>query len=393
MEKDGEKLCKTEVVIMLKKLISATLALLFIGVSITSAQKKKESDELPVVVNYLEYSLPKVLFKVDVTLQQVHCVPGPFAKYASSKLGIEPEINTEKSVWSMKSIKVSSVSLPDAACRYILESSPENEVLQLNVTPEGLLSGVGTSVNGTYVMPDVAKSIQVANAQVVEPYSIDTYNFLEYIVDSVFVEVKGPKNVITKQFDPNSPYHYDVKNEEMVVQDVLDKIYDLRTDRTDLLRGDREIDENASLSTILKNYDKMEKEYFALFLGCSDTVEQKYTLYVDPVNMKTGQVAFRISESSGIVDTKDSSAKPVILTYSGVQLPMRPAAQLSGSDLAYRIPAVANVTVSYDNAALMSFNAIIPQWGVIQKFTANELNNLKIDFYSQYGSLKSVVKR
>ena len=137
----------------------------------------------------------------------------------------------------------------------------------------------------------------------------------------------------------------------------------------------------------------MEKEYFALFLGCSDTVEQKYTLYVDPVNMKTGQVAFRISESSGIVDTKDSSAKPVILTYSGVQLPMRPAAQLSGSDLAYRIPAVANVTVSYDNAALMSFNAIIPQWGVIQKFTANELNNLKIDFYSQYGSLKSVVKR
>ena len=61
--------------------------------------------------------------------------------------------------------------------------------------------------------------------------------------------------------------------------------------------------------------------------------------------------------------------------------------------MAYRIPAVANVTVSYDNAALMSFNAIIPQWGVIQKFTANELNNLKIDFYSQYGSLKSVVKR
>ncbi len=370
-----------------------SLALLFVGVSMANAQKKKETDDFPLPVSYLEYSLPKVLFKVDVTLQQIHYVPGPFAKYASSKLGIEPEITSEKSVWSLQGVKFSSVSIPDAACRYSIASSPENEILQLSVTPDGLLSGVGVSSDYVFIMPNVGVNIQSAEARALQPYAVDTYNFLEYVVDSAFVEVRGPKNVVTMQFDPNSPYHYELNDEEVAVQDILDKIYDLRTDRTDLIRGDREVEDSESLTTILAKYDQMEKEYFALFLGASDTALHTYTLYIDPVNAKTGQIAFRVSEDSGIADVKDSSAKPVILTYGNVQMPVRSAVQPIEQELAYRVPAISNVTVSYDNKSLMTFNAVIPQWGVIQKFTSKELNDLKIEFYPQYGSLKSVVRR
>lgn len=375
---------------MNKRLICLLILSFMVG-SFVSAQKKKDPDEIPTVVYEMEYSLPKVLFKVDLTLQEIHNLPGPYSQYAESKLGIVPSIQSEESVWAMKGVKITPVSVPDAECRYTIQSSPDNPILQLSVTPDGMLAGVGVNSNSGVTTSVVSANIVNAEAVAKNPYSVGTYNFLEYVVDSVFVEVKGPKNVVTQQFDPNSPYHYNVKSSEEAVKEILDKIYDLRIDRNDLLRGDREVDESASMATILKNYEKLEKEYFALFLGSSDTAVHNYTLYIDPVNINTGQVAFRISESRGVVNAKDNSAKPVILTYSNVQKPLQAPAQLAAQDLAYRVPATARVTVSYDNSELISFNTIIPQWGVVQKFSDYELSNLQLQFYPEYGTLKSAV--
>ena len=377
---------------IMKKCIVSLLSLFFASTLIVDAQKKKDVvEEVPVIVYQMEYSLPKVVYKIDVALQEIHNVPGPLVKYAQSKLGIEPKITSEASVWSMKGMSISPVSVPDAACRYIIESSPENPMLQLSVTPNGLLSGVGTSANTEFKPFNAGANIVNSNVAVKDLHTINTYNFLEYVVDSVFVEVKGPKNTVTKQFDPNSPYHYEIKSDEVAIQEILDKIYELRTDRNDLLRGDREVEDDASLATILKSYDAMEHEYMALFLGASDTVVHNYTLYVEPANVKTGQVIFRVSATKGIVDIKDSSAKPVILTYSNVQTSLRQTVQPVITDLVYRVPVTAQVKVSYDNSELMSFNSIIPQWGVVQKFSDIELSKLRLEFYEQYGSLKSAV--
>ena len=83
--------------------------------------------------------------------------------------------------------------------------------------------------------------------------------------------------------------------------------------------------------------------------------------------------------------------RSVILTYSNVQTSLRQTVQPVITDLVYRVPVTAQVKVSYDNSELMSFNSIIPQWGVIQKFSDIELSKLRLEFYEQYGSLKSAV--
>lgn len=390
MEENGEEFRKTKMVNM-RRIYSCLVLAMVLFATVANAQKKKDEVILPPFIMQLEYSLPRVLYKVDVTLQEVHKVPGIYASKAKEVLGIDPEIMSEGSQWSMEGVKISQFSEPDPKCRYTFESSPENETLQLEVTPDGLLAGMGTKSSLTAQFESAQADIEKADVKVQQLYEIQNFNMLNYVVDSVFVEVKGPKNSVTMQFDPNSPYHYDVKTGDNVLSEVLDKIYELREDRNDLLRGDREIDENASLSTILKNYDKLESDYFALFLGSSDTVYHNYTLYVTPENIKTGQVIFRVSESKGMTDVKDASAMPVILTYNNVQMPTRQAVVPVFHELAYRVPATATVTVSYNNKELTRFRSIIPQWGVIQKFTPTELMRLNMEFYPEYGSLKSVV--
>lgn len=396
MEKDGEEFCKTKMVKRLPVMRSVffLMVVALMGLTFTSvAQKKKDVEEVPQLEMRLDYSLPKVLFKVDVKLQEIHSVPGPYHSYASSMLGIEPDIVSEGSKWSLSGMSITPFYVPDQACRFSMVSTLENELVQLSVTPDGLLAGVGVTTD--YNMPVSGGEAVLNSSDVKTPklYEVGSFNFLEYIVDSVFVEVKGPRNTVTQQFDPNSPYHYEIKRDTQAVREILDKIYDLRTDRNDLLRGDRELEENVSLSTVLSRYDKLEKEYFALFLGVNDTLEHSYTFYVEPQNIKTGQVVLRISESKGVVSAKESSAKPLILTYGSVMLPQQTAETPMEGDLAYRVAASTTITVSYDNRELTKFNAIIPQWGVIQCFTPLELSRLRLEFYPQYGTLKSAVEK
>ena len=75
--------------------------------------QKKKDEVIPVFTMQLEYSLPRVLYKVDVTLREVHSVPGVYAARAKELLGIEPNIMSEGSEWSMQGIQISQFSEPD----------------------------------------------------------------------------------------------------------------------------------------------------------------------------------------------------------------------------------------------------------------------------------------
>ncbi len=372
----------------MKRVITFALALLLAAPLATplAAQKKKEGTD----ALRFEYGLPKVLFRIDLVLEEVHKIPGPYVSYAQRALGIRPEVTSEQSEWRVKSIAIDPVSVPDPECKFVLTSS-ENGSLQLSLTPDGMLAGAGTYAGS---FPE----LKGGEADFSEPYrrpvrvtEISNYNYLEYSVDSVFIEVPGPKNTVTYRFDPESPSHYSLKSDAQSVREIVDKLYDLREDRNDLLRGDRE-PEGGSLKTILKEYDELEREYLELFLGSEQKLLHHYTLWIEPKNGKNdSQVAFRVSPTEGLVGERDVSSQAYLLTYSNLIIPEGSSETPSETELAYRIPATARVALTESGREIIAFNCVIPQWGLTAKFLPQWLNELNLEFYPNYGSLKSAV--
>ena len=72
-------------------------------------QKKRELST-PVSVSYM---LPKISFKVEVTMERVKLIPGPFRQYAEQQLGIGPDINAAGEEWELKDIRIIPQALPD----------------------------------------------------------------------------------------------------------------------------------------------------------------------------------------------------------------------------------------------------------------------------------------
>ena len=76
MEENGEEFRKTKMVNM-RRIYSCLVLAMVLFATVANAQKKKDEVIVPPFIMQLEYSLPRVLYKVDVTLQEVHKVMLP----------------------------------------------------------------------------------------------------------------------------------------------------------------------------------------------------------------------------------------------------------------------------------------------------------------------------
>lgn len=67
----------------------------------------------------------------------------------------------------------------------------------------------------------------------------------------------------------------------------------------------------------------------------------------------------------------------------------------ASSAIYYRVPATATVSLMKVNEVLQSFPTVVPQLGVIKTIPTDVISNegLSLEFYPQYGSLKSINKK
>ena len=67
-----------------------------------SAQKKKEVYS---VVN-VNYCLPKVEYRLEITMECTRSVPGPYWKHAEKELGMTPKIVQQTERWRVKGVEI-----------------------------------------------------------------------------------------------------------------------------------------------------------------------------------------------------------------------------------------------------------------------------------------------
>ena len=108
-------------------------------------------------------------------------------------------------------------------------------------------------------------------------------------------------------------------------------------------------------------------------------------------------VAFRFTEDKGISAAKNVTAQAYMLKLDNVVVPASKPVSGEGSEAAifYRVPATADLLLMKGNEEVLSMKAIVPQLGEIKKFPINVIANdgLSLEFYPEYGALKSVGKK
>lgn len=357
------------------------------------AQKRKENLTTPVNVNYC---LPKVAFEVKVTLECTEYMPGPYRSYAEKELGQKPEISEYKERWAIRNIEVTPVSMPDEKAVYSVSASGDYQPIMLHLSAEGFLAGVSAGQGGAFTDQQKAayKGEGLEEETVINIMKFNTYNNLKEVLDTnyTYQEVDGE---MKKIWDPI--VRYAPKTEKDNVKEALSEIFRIRSERVKLLGAENNVPDGKSLEIILKEFDRMERNYLSLFMGKKATKKAVRTFICTPEKSGDEVVAFRFTESGGIAPAKNVTAQAYMLKVENAVVPASKPVAGEGNESAifYRVPATADVVLMKANEELLNFRAVVPQLGEIKKFPINVISNegLALEFYPQYGALKSISRK
>lgn len=348
----------------------------------------------------VNYCLPKVEYRLEVTMECIHSVPGPYWKYAEKELGMTPKIVKEEERWRIKGVEICPQYLPDEKATYAISAHTEYTPIALQLSAEGFLAGVASRAEGSEAGCGVDGRVWYEPAEEREEGRIDilnlrTYNHLKEVLDSnyTFHEVDGE---MKKIWDPI--VRYTRKTEADNVKEAVSEIFRIRSERVRLLNAENQVPDGKSLEIILDGYERMEDDYLSLFMGKTVKREVKRVVVCSLAAPGDAAIAFRFSEKEGLADAKNVSAQAYALQVADVTVPASRSTGDTGDELAiyYRVPAVGELQlVRGSRDVVFRTRTVVPQYGEIKRFPVEVITNegLSLEFYPQYGSLKSVKKR
>ena len=352
-----------------------------------SGQKKRE---LTTQVS-VDYTLPKISYDVVVTMECSRLIPGPFRQYAEQQLGVSPEITSEGEEWMIKKIQFVPRALPDPKAMYTVNASGEYNSILLNITPDGFLAGVGSgTTNQTRNEDIIYEEVKNNSESGINYVRFGIRSTQKEVLDSNFTEMEV-EGEIRKVWDPIE--RQVLKESEDYVKEITEDIFAIRKKRLDMLAA------GTATAEALKAMDKFEANYMSLFMGKKETREVVQTFSYVPEKADESVVLFRFSANDGITAKNNVSAIPYIVELKNIYVPKKEAAQAGNSrpvpSLSYREPAVADLCLLKGKENVMTVRCVIPQLGFIKQFPLDVINNegISIDFYPQYGSLKSIMKK
>jgi hypothetical protein len=338
----------------------------------------------------LDYALPATAFRVEVTIECLEFVPGPFHAHAARQLGVAAAGERRQS-WRVKAIRVTPVAVPDERHRYTLELPGDHGALQLALSPEGFLAGAGGAVPAMTPAPD-REMLYTAPAARAGEATIEYARFgvestLEEVLDSNFtmLEVEGEQRRV---WDPIE--RHVLKEAAGLVPEVTAGIFAIRRKRLDALTSPGGIT-GESIAALAA----LEEAYLSLFLGKTVAREETRLFTYTPVKAGEATTLFRLSESRGVTGREEVAAVPYRVEVTNAVVAPAPAVEASPGrpGLTYLVPAMADLRVYRGESLLLEERHVVPQLGHARQFPLDVIGSgVSIEFYPCHGSIKSVTR-
>jgi hypothetical protein len=341
----------------------------------------------------LYYALPKTKIQVDVWVEKVEVIRGPFAEYAGRLLGLDnvPRVNSES--YHLAGISLSTFHEVDPDHYYFVRvPSKGTEGLRFSLSPEGFLQSASldvpeksrkthelTDVSGKlprpefvdFTVPNIIERVDTFIRRI----SVDTTTFEEIFFRKTFIE----------------------KTTEQKAREAADFILKLEDHRLSLITGYQEVNYSAEVMQYMNEQLRdLQDEYLALFKGKKVTSKSHYTFTFEPKAGKENEplTLFRFATNRGIIDKELPLGEQVQIYFSAAgqtrkiathQL-LRDAAKPKNTGFYYRVPEKAKINVRMGNEILEETYFLVNQLGVVSFLPYESVQ--EIQFHPETGSVK-----
>ena len=308
----------------------------------------------------LVYSLPSTSVRLEVKAQKESFFAGPYAKYAQKYLGVEARQRDVVS-YTVTSVKMSSFVEADQSARYQLEPGMGMQAF-LALTSQGLVSvSAGSQETTQWRFPSEKKA--------------------DFSDRGLTSNLTSEAATLYRNVKSESAYNKVAVQQEMVVQKSLESrakeaaemIFSLRKKRVQIVTGDTDATfSGEAMASAVAEIARLEREYMSMFIGYSEYSEQEMNYDVVPSKANESQlyVAFRLSDSKGLVPSDDLSGKPYLLEFAAdsIEIPAGKNERVKGKLAHYRIPAICTVKLTDGVNVLLQSRMPVYQLGLESTF-------------------------
>lgn len=321
-----------------------------------------DAQTVPDPEGYVTYSLPSTTITLDVEAVQEKFFAGPYAAYAEKYLGIKVR-QKDEATCQLVQISMTPYVEADHGRRYSF-NVPKGNIASsfLKLTSSGLVSlydaGLGKEtiwrfpikVNGDFSDKGVSANLTSESATL---YKSDRK-------DAVYNKVSVQQNVVVE------------KSLEKKAAETAEMILNIRKQRLQIVTGDTDATYSGeAMGAAVAELTRLEEEYMTLFVGYSQCQTQRMRFDVVPDAGRTNQmyVAFRLSDSAGLLPADNLSGRPVVMEIDTIEF--APAEMPSVEDpkekrpvmVYYRIPAACTVRLMNGTELLLQSRMPVYQLG------------------------------
>lgn len=342
----------------MKKLIFAGLFLV-IATGISAQGGFALTEGVPAML----YSLPKTELRFEIEVEKRTEKPGVFFTQAQRFLGTSRVITEEKTVYTLKSIRLTTHTVPDPARRFAFTPVAGSPLNRLVVDELGILCGVN-------VQPELRSAKIHVPAQKAASHEIPVTNYAGLLP-------------LTREFFVQG-------TAARLAEGAASQIYDIRASRLNLLVGDMDkMPSEESLKIMLHGLNEKEKELTELFIGSVNIETEKHIITIVPEKDKMRDVLFRLSSIRGVVAKDDLGGEPFHITFLPERIPVLPVETDSRNrrvtpeapGLFTVLPAHTQIRVTDGVNTLLEEMHFIPQLGELTSLPESVLKTTNIKLY------------
>lgn len=340
------------------------------------------------------YALPQTVIQVDIVVNKIQQIKGPYAEFADQMLGLSQVTMANSTEYQLKDIKLTSFTEPDPGQYFFIEKPrklKDKKALELFLSEDGILTGAGIvnpPLNSRKALSadlttSGAKFPEVANPNVQER------------TDTVIKRISLDSTIIEQKFFRKTST---AKTTEQKAREAAEFILKLDESMYNLVTGYQETNyEKGTMEFMYNQMNAMKQDYLDLFKGISHVSSETLTFYFIPDSKHTVQDICRFSGSKGIMPVNSPVGDMVQLEATNMGLTaavnadsdklLQAKRKLSG--LYYRIPDKANVSFKIGGQIKLETQFLINQFGNITLLPATTIRNITLD--NNTGTLRHVV--
>ena len=345
------------------KFIIAIMAMAAMSLNVSA--QKKEADP----VGFLTYSLPSTTITLDVEAVQEKFYAGPYAKYAEKYLGIKAR-QQDETVYQLTEVRMVPFVEADQSRRYSLNvKKGVIEATFLKLSAEGLIS----FADGNFATESVWRFPTVTSGD------FSDMGVTSNVTSESATLYRSSKN------DRVSVQHNMVveKSPEKRAAETAEMILGLREKRLQIVTGDTDATYSGeAMGAAIEELTRLEKEYMTLFVGYSEYQTQRMKFEVIPDADRESQmyIAFRLSDTAGLVPADDLNGKPIVMEIvpqDFAQPSLAPVETRNAKPVEayYRIPAMCNVKLIDSGNVILQNRMPVYQLGKESSLPVNVILN------------------